>query len=96
MESGSYKKAVRRAEAVDSLLTKHPLADSPTLGPRLRNLVCKDALTAEIRLAQKQVRAATTLIFRDELKARRRVLRRLGLVSYILCISGSLTSALLV
>jgi ATP-dependent RNA helicase DOB1 len=44
----------------------------------LRALEHKEALTSQIRIARKDVRAATTLVFKDELKARRRVLRRLG------------------
>ncbi|XP_024395394.1 DExH-box ATP-dependent RNA helicase DExH9 [Physcomitrium patens] len=78
VKNDSYKKAVRRAEAVEALLEKHALADSPTLEPRLRALGQKEALTSKIRIARKDVRAATTLVFKDELKARRRVLRRLG------------------
>ncbi|KAG0569232.1 hypothetical protein KC19_6G075600 [Ceratodon purpureus] len=78
VKDSSYKKAVRRAEAVEALLEKHALADSPTLEPRLRTLEHKEALTTQIRIARKDVRAATTLVFKDELKSRRRVLRRLG------------------
>lgn len=78
VESGSHKKAVRRLEAVEALLEKHALAESATLAPRLRVLERKEALNEEIRVARKEVRAATTLVFKDELKARRRVLRRLG------------------
>lgn len=80
VKDSSYKKAVRRVEAVEALLEKHALTDSPTLEPRLRALEQKEALTAQIRVARKDVRAATTLVFKDELKARRRVLRRLGYV----------------
>lgn len=78
VDSGSYKKAVRRLEAVEALLENHALAESATLAPRLCVLERKEALNDEIRVARKEVRSATTLVFKDELKARRRVLRRLG------------------
>lgn len=77
MKSSSYQKAVRRVEAVEALLEKHALKDSATLEPRLQALEQKEALTSQIRVARKDVRAATTLVFKDELKARHRVLRRL-------------------
>eukprot|EP01018_Ginkgo_biloba_P013880 Gb_31984 [translate_table: standard] len=38
----------------------------------------KEALTAMVWAAQKEVRASTSLAFKDELKAHKRVLRRLG------------------
>lgn len=78
VESAAYRKAVRRVETVEELLARHALAASPTLGPRLQTLQHKEALRGTIRVAKKEVRAASTLVFKDELKARRRVLRRLG------------------
>lgn len=78
VESAAYRKAVRRVETVEELLTRHALAASHTLGPRLQTLQHKEALRGTIRVAKKEVRAASTLVFKDELKARRRVLRRLG------------------
>ncbi|CAK9262411.1 unnamed protein product [Sphagnum jensenii] len=78
VESAAYRKAVRRVETVEELLARHALAASHTLGPRLQTLQHKEALRGTIRVAKKEVRAASTLVFKDELKARRRVLRRLG------------------
>ncbi len=78
VESAAYRKAVRRVETVEELLARHALAASPTLGPHLQTLQHKEALRGTIRVAKKEVRAASTLVFKDELKARRRVLRRLG------------------
>ncbi|KAJ7546829.1 hypothetical protein O6H91_08G056100 [Diphasiastrum complanatum] len=78
VKSGDYKKAVRRVEALESLLANHALSNSTTLVERLKVLQEKENLTAAIRITRKEVRLASTLVFKDELKARRRVLRRLG------------------
>ncbi|XP_024538268.1 DExH-box ATP-dependent RNA helicase DExH9 [Selaginella moellendorffii] len=78
VESSDYKKLVRRVEALETLIAKHPVAKSPTLNERLRLLQKKEDLAETIRVARKEVRAASALIFKDELKARRRVLRRLS------------------
>jgi hypothetical protein len=62
---------------VESLLGKHPLARSPTLEARLATLLRKQALHEAVRTAKKEARAAAALICHEDLKARRRVLRRL-------------------
>ncbi|KAI5065335.1 hypothetical protein GOP47_0020030 [Adiantum capillus-veneris] len=78
VDSSSYKKAVRRLEGIESLIENHTIASSSTLEDRLRSYHKKDELTQSIRAARQDVRAATNLVFKDELKYRRRVLRRLG------------------
>ncbi|KAL2622125.1 hypothetical protein R1flu_002330 [Riccia fluitans] len=78
VDNKEYKKAVRRLEAVEKMITDHPVASSPSLSSRLKILQRKNNLTSQIRVARSEVRAASTLVFKDELKSRRRVLRRLG------------------
>lgn len=78
VDSKAYKKAVRRLEAVEKMIADHPVASSPSISSRLKILQKKNKLTASIRAARSEVRAASTLVFKDELKARKRVLRRLG------------------
>lgn len=78
VQSSSYKKAVRRIETLEGLLAKHVVSKSPILQKRLQVLRKKEELTAMVRAARREVRASTSLAFKDELKARRRVLRRLG------------------
>ncbi|KAH9318432.1 hypothetical protein KI387_020201, partial [Taxus chinensis] len=78
VQSSSYKKAVRRVETLEGLLTTHVVSKSPILQKRLKVLHKKEELTAMLRAARRQVRASTSLAFKDELKARKRVLRRLG------------------
>mgnify|MGYP002775780902 CR=1 FL=1 len=78
MDSSSYKKAVRRVEALESLIKNNVLTTSPTLNERLRKYYKKEQVTTLIRAAREEVRGASNLVFKDELKYRRRVLRRLG------------------
>ncbi|DBA84763.1 hypothetical protein WJX77_001199 [Trebouxia sp. C0004] len=75
-----YRKAQRKSETLEGLLTKHPLAASSTLEERLTLLRHKQMVAEKVRLAKKEVKAAQNLILQAELKARRRVLRRLGYV----------------
>jgi hypothetical protein len=44
----------------------------------LNQLVGLQALAAQVRVAKREAKAAASLILQQELKARRRVLRRLG------------------
>jgi ATP-dependent RNA helicase DOB1 len=78
IQSSSYKKAVRRIEALEHLFDKHEIAKSPLIKEKLKVLHTKQELTARIKLIRKSMRSSTSLAFKDELKARKRVLRRLG------------------
>jgi ATP-dependent RNA helicase DOB1 len=80
VESKSYKKATRRIEAIESMIANHAMAKSPTLEQQLKTYYQKVKLNAAIRAARGEVRTASILVFKDELKARKRVLRRLGYV----------------
>lgn len=81
VQSGSYRKAVRRIEALESLFDKHEVAKSPLIEQKLKVLHKKQELTAKIKSLKRQMRSSTTLAFKDELKARKRVLRRLGYIT---------------
>ncbi|KAJ4716645.1 DExH-box ATP-dependent RNA helicase [Melia azedarach] len=81
IRSSSYQKAVRRIEALESLFDKHEIGKSPLIEQKLKLLQKKQELTAKIRSIRKQMRSSTELAFKDELKARKRVLRRLGYVT---------------
>lgn len=78
IQSSSYKKAARRIEALESLFDKHEVAKSPLIEQKLKVLHTKHELTAKIKSIKKSIRSSTVLAFKDELKARKRVLRRLG------------------
>ncbi|XP_078173365.1 RNA helicase, ATP-dependent, SK12/DOB1 protein isoform X2 [Carex rostrata] len=81
VKSGSYRKAARRIEALESLFERHEIRKSPLINQKLKILHAKHELTARIKLIKKTMRQSTTLAFKDELKARKRVLRRLGYIT---------------
>ncbi|CAH9111761.1 unnamed protein product [Cuscuta epithymum] len=81
VKSSSYAKAARRIEALERQFEKHGIAKSPLIEEKLKVLHKKKELTARIKSIKKQVRASTVLAFKDELKARKRVLRRLGYIT---------------
>ncbi|KAL0538167.1 hypothetical protein IC582_027169 [Cucumis melo] len=81
IQSSSYRKAVRRTEALESLFDKHEVARSTLVEEKLKALHLKQELTAKIRSIKKQLRSSSVLAFKDELKARKRVLRRLGYIT---------------
>lgn len=78
IQSSSYRKAARRIEALESLFDKHEIAKSPLIEQKLKVLHKKQELTAKIKFLKKMIRSSTALAFKDEFKARKRVLRRLG------------------
>ncbi|KAL5539944.1 hypothetical protein UlMin_037217 [Ulmus minor] len=81
IKSSSYQKAVRRIEALEGLFDKHEIAKSPLIEQKLKAFHMKQELTAKIKSTKKTIRSSTALAFKDELKARKRVLRRLGYVT---------------
>ncbi|KAJ6818893.1 DExH-box ATP-dependent RNA helicase DExH9 [Iris pallida] len=81
VQSSSYKKAVRRLEALESLFEKHDIRNSPFIKQKLKVLHDKQELTARIKSIKKAMQSSTRLAFKDELKARKHVLRRLGYIT---------------
>lgn len=81
VQSNSYRKAVRRIEALERLFEKHEIRNSPLIQQNLQVLHDKQELSAKIKSIKKSMRSSTALAFKDELKARRRVLRRLGYIT---------------
>lgn len=78
VQSSSYRKATRRIEALENLFEKHKVAKSPLIEQKLKVLHTKKELTAKIRSLKKAMKSSSVLAFKDELKARKRTLRRLG------------------
>ncbi|KAK4257491.1 hypothetical protein QN277_007070 [Acacia crassicarpa] len=81
VHSNSYKKASRRLEALERLFEKHEIAKSPCLKQKLKALHKKQELAAKIKSIKRTLRNSTALAFKDELKAKKRVLRRLGYIT---------------
>ncbi|KAM1225981.1 hypothetical protein PS2_044169 [Malus domestica] len=81
IESSSYKKVSRRIEALENLFDRHEVARTPLIEQKLKVFHMKQDLAAKIKSIKKTMRSSTALAFKDELKARKRVLRRLGYVT---------------
>lgn len=71
---------MKRIDNVDGILNTHPLRDSPSLAPRILQLEEKQAVMETIRVAKKDIKGAKSLILLEDLKARRKVLKRLGYI----------------
>ena len=79
VDGGSeFRKLERRIEALDALVRDHQLSTSPQLPALLGALARVDGLERRAEAAAALASSATQMVLRDELKARRRVLRKLG------------------
>ncbi|QIW97390.1 hypothetical protein AMS68_002908 [Peltaster fructicola] len=76
-----FKKLTRKIELMEHRLINHPLHKSEELGPLFDQYSAKVELGQEIRSIRKQINAALSVLHLDELKNRKRVLRRLGFIN---------------
>uniref|UniRef100_A0A3P9K9Q5 Exosome RNA helicase MTR4 n=1 Tax=Oryzias latipes TaxID=8090 RepID=A0A3P9K9Q5_ORYLA len=75
------KKVIQKVEAFEHRMYTHPLHSDPNL-ESVYSLCEKKALIAtEVRTAKRELKKARTVLQMDELKCRKRVLRRLGFAS---------------
>lgn len=74
----ALRKLQSRIEEVEGMLAGHRLAAVPGLLQRLALLQEKQALSSQIKLAKKEVKTAQSLVLLDDLRAKQRVLRKLG------------------
>ncbi|KAF9620370.1 hypothetical protein IFM89_011105 [Coptis chinensis] len=81
VQNNDYKKKARRVEALEGLFDKHEIANSPLIEQKLKVLHMKKELKLKFKAIRETMRTSTVLAFKDELKARKRVLRRLGYVT---------------
>eukprot|EP00899_Mesostigma_viride_P016139 jgi/Mesvir1/24526/Mv21867-RA.1 len=78
VKDDGLRKLSRRIESVEGMLEGHALAGEPGLGDRLRMMRRKQHLRDSIKAVKKEIKACQDLVLKSELKARHRVLRRLG------------------
>ncbi|XP_009590222.1 DExH-box ATP-dependent RNA helicase DExH9-like isoform X1 [Nicotiana tomentosiformis] len=81
VQSSTYRKASSKLEALESLFEEHKIATSPLIKEKLMVLHKKKELTGKIRSIKRAMRTSKALAFKDELKARKRVLRRLRYIT---------------
>src|SRR6266516_3781477 len=69
---------IQKIEVLESRLLSNPLHNSPRLPDLYNQYAEKVALSAKIKAIKKKITDAMSIMQLDELKSRKRVLRRLG------------------
>ncbi|KAI0205709.1 rRNA-processing arch domain-containing protein [Astrocystis sublimbata] len=77
----SFKKLLRKIEVLESRLLSNPLHNSQLLPGLWEQYSKKIALTDEIKALKKKIAKSHSIAQLDELKSRKRVLRRLGFIN---------------
>jgi ATP-dependent RNA helicase DOB1 len=77
----SFKRLIRKIETLEARLLANPLHNSPRLPALYDQYAEKKRLGGEMREVKRQIDTATAIIQLDELKCRKRVLRRFGYIS---------------
>ncbi|KAI9754256.1 MAG: ATP-dependent RNA helicase mtr4 [Chaenotheca gracillima] len=77
----SFKKLLRKIEVLESRLLSNPLHLSPRLADLYNQYAHKMEIAGKIKDVKKQISVALSIMQLDELKCRKRVLRRLGFVN---------------
>lgn len=77
----SFKKLLRKIEVLESRLLSNPLHNSPRLPELYNKYGEKMTLGKQIKEKKKAITAALSIMQLDELKSRKRVLRRLGFIN---------------
>ena len=77
----SFKKLLRKIEVLESRLLANPLHNSPRLPDLYNQYAEKVEISDKIKSVKKQITAALAIMQLDELKCRKRVLRRLHFIN---------------
>ncbi|KAH9223539.1 rRNA-processing arch domain-containing protein [Leptodontidium sp. 2 PMI_412] len=77
----SFKKLLRKIEVLESRLLSNPLHNSPRLPELYNQYAAKLAIVSKIKDKKKAITSALSIMQLDELKSRKRVLRRLGFIN---------------
>ncbi|EAT87640.1 hypothetical protein HBI56_120940 [Parastagonospora nodorum] len=76
----SFKRLLRKIEVLESRLLSNPLHNSPRLPELYSQYANKMTIGDKIKKTKKEIADALSVIQLDELKSRKRVLRRLGFI----------------
>jgi ATP-dependent RNA helicase DOB1 len=74
----SFKKLLRKIEVLESRLLSNPLHNSPRLSELYNQYTARVQISNKIKELKKDIQKALSVMHLDELKCRKRVLRRLG------------------
>ncbi|KAF1830665.1 antiviral helicase [Decorospora gaudefroyi] len=80
IKDDSFKRLLRKIEVLESRLLSNPLHNSPRLPELYSQYAQKLAIGEKIKNIKKEIASALSIIQLDELKSRKRVLRRLGFI----------------
>ncbi|XP_069483381.1 exosome RNA helicase MTR4 isoform X1 [Ambystoma mexicanum] len=72
------KKVIQKTEAFEHRMYSHPLNNDPNLETVYKLCERKAQIAVDIRAAKRELKKARTVLQMDELKCRKRVLRRMG------------------
>jgi ATP-dependent RNA helicase DOB1 len=78
---GSFRELMRKIEVLESRLISNPLHESPLLPELYKQYHAKVKMGDKIKDKKKQIAGAHSITQMDELKSRKRVLRRLGFIN---------------
>ncbi|KAK9471583.1 rRNA-processing arch domain-containing protein [Dipodascopsis tothii] len=81
IKDDAFRKLLKKIEILEGKLNANPLHDSPRLADALAEYTAKVGLQKEIRTVRKGITSAHSIMQLDELKCRKRVLRRLGFIT---------------
>lgn len=81
IEDAGFKRLLRKIEVLEHKLLSSPLHDSERLPDLYDQYAAKVELTGQIKEKRKAIQEALSVLQMDELKNRKRVLRRLGFVN---------------
>ncbi|KAF2759824.1 antiviral helicase [Pseudovirgaria hyperparasitica] len=77
----SFKKLLRKIEVLESRLLSNPLHESPRLPELYEQYASKVELSKKIKETKVEITKALSVMQLDELKCRKRVLRRIGFIN---------------
>ena len=81
IEDNSFKDLLRKIEVLEARLLANPMHNSPRLEELYNQYADKVALSDKIKALKKQIQNALAIMQLDELKCRKRVLRRLQFIN---------------
>ncbi|KAN0085257.1 rRNA-processing arch domain containing protein [Elaphomyces granulatus] len=79
----SFKKLLRKIEVLESHLLANPLHNSPRLAELYNQYAEKVQLVSNIKATKRKISEAMSIMQLDELKCRKRVLRRFGFINEV-------------
>eukprot|EP00743_Colponemidia_sp_Colp-15_P003213 GILK01003472.1.p1 GENE.GILK01003472.1~~GILK01003472.1.p1 ORF type:complete len:1034 (+),score=223.64 GILK01003472.1:50-3151(+) len=81
IDNADFEKLIKKVESLEERLIANPLFNSSELKARYKLYHRKTELEDSMKVLRQQMKANQTLVLKDDLKAMKRVLRRLGFVN---------------